>query len=91
MSDVCVIVMTDHQYLVPKDGSPISGLIQDHMIGGVLLTIRGQFFRKDDYHKLVMAGLKDFRGRLKLLPPCILKPVCLWSGKQVGKNARKLT
>ncbi len=35
-----------HQYLVPKDGTPLSGLIQDHMIAGVKLTLRGQFFNR---------------------------------------------
>lgn len=40
------IVSVNHQYLVPKDGTPLSGLIQDHIIAGVLLTMRGRFFTK---------------------------------------------
>lgn len=40
------IVNVNHQYLVPKDGTPLSGLIQDHIIAGILLTIRGCFFSK---------------------------------------------
>lgn len=39
-----LLVAVPHQYLVPKDGTPLSGLIQDHMIAGVTLTIRGRFF-----------------------------------------------
>lgn len=35
-----------NNYLVPKDGTPLSGLIQDHMISGVMLTIRGRFFNR---------------------------------------------
>ena len=31
---------------MPKDGTPLSGLIQDHMIAGVKLTLRGQFFTR---------------------------------------------
>lgn len=38
------IVSTHYQYLVPKDGTPLSGLIQDHVVSGVLMTIRGRFF-----------------------------------------------
>lgn len=44
MADGGVAASTDFQYLVPKDGSPLAGLIQDHLVAGVALTIRGQFF-----------------------------------------------
>lgn len=40
------IVGVNHQYLVPKDGTPLGGLIQDHIIAAVLLTMRGRFFNK---------------------------------------------
>ncbi|CAL1300337.1 unnamed protein product [Larinioides sclopetarius] len=73
----------NHQYLVPKDGTPLGGLIQDHIIAGVLLTKRGRFFPKDQYHQLIFSAMAFFRKRIKLLPPAILKPQRLWSGKQV--------
>ncbi|XP_057335283.1 DNA-directed RNA polymerase I subunit RPA1 [Microplitis mediator] len=71
------------QYLVPKDGTPLGGLIQDHVIGGVRLTLRGNFFTKDDYMNLVLSALTDHVGQIKLLPPAIIKPIEMWSGKQV--------
>ena len=40
------IVSTHNQYLVPKDGTPLSGLIQDHIISGVLMTSMDQTFDK---------------------------------------------
>ena len=37
-----------------------------------------------DYQQLVYAGLGKYcAGRTKLLPPAIMKPVPLWSGKQI--------
>ena len=72
-----------NQYLVPKDGSPLGGLIQDHMIAGVRLAIRGKFFNREDYHQLVFQGLYHMRGHIQLLPPSIIKPKKLWSGKQI--------
>ena len=39
-------VSTQNQYLVPKDGTPLSGLIQDHVVSGVILTLRDRFFEK---------------------------------------------
>jgi DNA-directed RNA polymerase I subunit RPA1 len=53
------------------------------MVSGVKLTMRGRFFRKDQYHQLVYSSLTDKRGRVKLLPPSMLKPCVMWSGKQV--------
>lgn len=42
------------------------------------------YFRTD-YQQLVFAGLggREYDGKTKLLPPTILKPVALWSGKQI--------
>nr|CAG4642277.1 EOG090X00BV [Evadne anonyx] len=77
------IVGVQHQYLVPKDGTPLSGLIQDSMVSGVRLSVRGQFFNRADYQQLVLAGLVKCNGKTILLPPTILKPVALWSGKQI--------
>jgi DNA-directed RNA polymerase I subunit RPA1 len=78
-----VSASTDYQYLVPKDGTPLAGLIQDYMVSGVWLTIRGQFFTQVDYEQLVYAALVDHPTRVQQLLPSILKPERLWSGKQV--------
>lgn len=78
-----VSVNVSNQYLVPKDGTPLSGLIQDHMISGVKLSVRGRFFDKSDYQQLVFQALSTKVGKIKLLPPTILKPKVLWSGKQI--------
>ncbi|XP_063994065.1 DNA-directed RNA polymerase I subunit RPA1 [Diachasmimorpha longicaudata] len=77
------IANVPNQYLVPKDGTPLGGLIQDHVISGVRLTVRGKFLTKDDYMQLVYAGLYDHQGDIQILPPTIIKPIQLWSGKQV--------
>lgn len=82
-SEAYNIATVSNQYLVPKDGTPLSGLIQDHMIAGVKLTLRGKFFEKEDYMQLVFSALSVVQGNLILLPPAIIKPVPMWSGKQI--------
>ncbi|KAG6449026.1 hypothetical protein O3G_MSEX005833 [Manduca sexta] len=82
-SEAYNIMSVRKQYLVPKDGTPLSGLIQDHVISGVRMSLRGTFYTKSDYQQLVFQALANHRGKIKLLPPTILKPVVLWSGKQV--------
>lgn len=72
-----------NNYLVPKDGTPLGGLIQDHVISGVKMSMRGRFFSKSDYQELVFQGLTKHSGDIEFLPPAIMKPVKLWSGKQI--------
>ncbi|XP_060077390.1 DNA-directed RNA polymerase I subunit RPA1-like [Ylistrum balloti] len=82
-AEAYTIASTDFQYLVPKDGTPLAGLIQDHMVSGVNLTLRGRFFTRQEYCQLVFSALVDRKGPVKTLPPSIIKPCQLWSGKQV--------
>ncbi|XP_037531337.1 DNA-directed RNA polymerase I subunit RPA1 [Nematolebias whitei] len=82
-AEAYTLVSTNQQYLVPKDGKPLAGLIQDHMVSGTKMTIRGCFFTRDQYTELVYRGLTDKSGRVKLLPPALLRPQHLWTGKQV--------
>uniref|UniRef100_A0A1A8BJ34 DNA-directed RNA polymerase subunit n=1 Tax=Nothobranchius kadleci TaxID=1051664 RepID=A0A1A8BJ34_NOTKA len=82
-AEAYTLVSTNQQYLVPKDGKPLAGLIQDHMVSGTRMTIRGCFFTRDQYTQLVYRGLTDKAGRVKLLPPAVFKPQRLWTGKQV--------
>jgi len=39
-------VSTNFNYLSPKDGKPLAGLIQDHVISGVKMTSRDTFFER---------------------------------------------
>lgn len=72
-----------NHYLVPKDGTPLGGLIQDQVIAGVKISMRGRFFNREDYQQLVFAALAHVRGNIRTLPPAILRPTRLWSGKQI--------
>ena len=83
-SEAYNIVNVCHQYLVPKDGSPLQGLIQDHVIAGVKMTMRGRFFPRAEYMQHVYGALVDVgASRIRTVPPAILKPQPLWSGKQI--------
>ena len=53
-------------------------------MSGLLMTLRGRVFSRSDYQQLVMAALPRSSSPLVTLPPCILKPCCVWSGKQVS-------
>lgn len=83
-----LIANTDNQYLVPTSGNPLRGLIQDHVVAGVWLTNKDTFFSREDYYQLIYGALRtedDYTGggRILTLPPAVMKPVPLWTGKQV--------
>jgi DNA-directed RNA polymerase I subunit RPA1 len=85
------LAQTDLQYIVPTDGSPLRGLIQDHVVGGVKMTKRDTFFEKWEYQQLLFAALSSLPGlevirhnvKIEMVPPAIVKPCELWTGKQV--------
>lgn len=80
-SEARFIAMNDFNYLVPTSGEPIRGLAQDHIVAAFVLTLKDSFFSSETYSSLVNAGLPD--RRVALEQPCILKPIRLYSGKQV--------
>jgi len=81
------IALNDNQYIVPKDGSPIRGLIQDHILSGVLLTQRDTFLTRAQFQQLLYYCCWDTHKEqspiIVMPPPAILKPQPLWTGKQV--------
>ncbi|KAF3284372.1 hypothetical protein TWF970_011583 [Orbilia oligospora] len=82
------IANTDSQYLVPTSGKPLRGLIQDHIVMSLHMTQRDSLFTRGEYQELLHASLRpeDKMGaaeRIQLLPPTVLKPVKLWTGKQI--------
>ena len=85
------IAATDEQFIVPTDGSPLRGLIQDHVDAGVKLTQMNTFIEKEEYQQLLFAALGSLPGlelirsdaNIQLMPPAIRKPKELWTGKQV--------
>lgn len=79
---------TDSQYLTPTSGSPVRGLIQDHISAGVWLTSKDSFFTREQYQQYIYGCIRPehghaSRGKIVTMPPAVLKPVPLWTGKQI--------
>lgn len=96
-AEAYTIALGDEQYIVPTDGSPLRGLIQDHVVMGSLLTNKDTMLTREEFQQLLYAAISTLpptRGSAHLryqtpiitIPPCIVKPVPLWSGKQVISN-----
>ncbi|CCH61247.1 hypothetical protein TBLA_0E01930 [Henningerozyma blattae CBS 6284] len=79
---------TDSQYLTPTSGSPVRGLIQDHISAGVWLTNKDSFFTREQYQQYIYGCIRPedghaTRAKIVTLPPTIFKPIPLWTGKQI--------
>lgn len=71
--------------VTPRNGEPLIAAIQDFITGAYLLTQKDVFLDRSHITQLlayILAG-KDVNIRIDLPPPVILKPVKLWTGKQV--------
>jgi DNA-directed RNA polymerase I subunit RPA1 len=93
-AEASFIANTDNQYLVPTSGDPLRGLIQDSVDSGVWMTSRDTFFTKEEYHQLLYGSLRPEidatgGGKIQTLPPAIIKPQPLWTGKQVISTVLK--
>lgn len=78
----------DHQYLVATSGKPLRGLIQDHISVSVWMCNRDTFFDRGTYHQLIYNCLRPESGhivtdRIETVPPAIIKPRPMWTGKQI--------
>jgi DNA-directed RNA polymerase II subunit RPB1 len=64
-----------------QSNKPCMGIVQDSLVGAYLLTQPDTFLTKAEISQLIM-NLR-YPKTLELPPPAILKPVQLWTGKQV--------
>ncbi|KAF2664810.1 beta and beta-prime subunits of DNA dependent RNA-polymerase [Microthyrium microscopicum] len=83
-----LIADTDHQYLSSTAGTPLRGLIQDHISISVHLSSRDTFYDREEYLQIIYAALRPehghtVSGRLQFVDPAIWKPAARWTGKQV--------
>ena len=71
-----------HNLVTPKNGEPIISAIQDFITAAYLLSSKDNFYDRKTFTNICMYML-DGNAQLDLPPPTLLKPVMLWTGKQV--------
>lgn len=68
--------------ITPKGGNPLITFTQDFLTCAFLLTNKNMFLDRAEFSRVV-CYLSDANERIELPPPAIIKPVELWTGKQV--------
>ncbi|KAI8822549.1 putative RPO21-DNA-directed RNA polymerase II, 215 kd subunit [Fimicolochytrium jonesii] len=79
-AELLEICMVPKQIVSPQKNAPIMGIVQDTLCGIRKFTKRDTFMRKDLVMNLLM-WVPDWDGTIP--QPAILKPVPLWTGKQI--------
>lgn len=68
--------------VTPRNGEPLIAATQDFLLGMYLLTGRDTFLTRDQFSQYC-CHFSNGQIPMELPPPTILKPVELWTGKQV--------
>jgi len=79
IAEIKEIMLVPKQIMNPQSNKPIMGIVQDSLLGIMLMTSRDTFITHEDLMNLVM-WIDDFDA---IPTPAILKPKPLWTGKQV--------
>ena len=75
-----------HNLTTPRNGEPMVAASQDFLTAAYLLTQRDRFYSRAQFCQLV-SYFSDAEEHIDIPPPAIIKPIPLWSGKQVFSMA----
>ena len=79
-----VLMASKHNVNTPRSGEPVIAALQDFISGSFLLTHKDNYFTKHQIVQMASNFLADLNlGRIDLPPPALIKPVTMWTGKQV--------
>ena len=84
-AEAAILLASSENMLTPRNGEPLTAAIQDFITATYLLTARDMFFDRSSACQLASSLMRwdQPSARIELPPPSILKPVCLWTGKQI--------
>ncbi|EDO16069.1 hypothetical protein Kpol_1016p9 [Vanderwaltozyma polyspora DSM 70294] len=68
--------------LTPKSGEPIIAATQDFITGSYLISHKDTFLDRATFTQL-LSMMSDSNLQFDIPPPTIIKPYCLWTGKQL--------
>ena len=81
-TEASLLMGIQNNLITPRNGEPLVAASQDFLSAAYLLTQRDRFFTREDFCQLV-AYFGDADEQIDIPVPAILKPIPLWTGKQV--------
>lgn len=78
-----ILLMGVHENIsTPRNGEPLIAPTQDFITASYLVTRKNQFFNRGEFCQMC-CWLVDGAERIDLPMPTIVKPIELWTGKQI--------
>ncbi|XP_078700713.1 DNA-directed RNA polymerase III subunit RPC1-like [Branchiostoma floridae x Branchiostoma belcheri] len=84
-AEALILMGVKSNLVTPRNGEPLIAAIQDFITGSYLLTQKDTMFDRAKACQIIASMLSggDRAERIDLPPPAIIKPMCLWTGKQI--------
>jgi DNA-directed RNA polymerase III subunit RPC1 len=71
-----------HNLITPRTGEPIIAATQDFLTTGYLVSMKDTFYDRSQFAAICTYAF-DAKTHVDIPPPAIVKPMQLWTGKQV--------
>lgn len=81
-TEASLLMGIQNNLITPRNGEPLVAASQDFLSAAYLLTQRDRFFGREEFCQLV-AYFGDADEQIDIPVPAILKPIPLWTGKQL--------
>lgn len=76
------LMSVKHNLVTPRNGEPVIAAIQDFITASFLLSKKDRFFDRRQFTQ-ICCYFADANAQIDIPPPAIIKPVRLWTGKQI--------
>ncbi|GMH84485.1 hypothetical protein TL16_g09939 [Triparma laevis f. inornata] len=77
-----LLMGVNNNLITPRNGEPLVAASQDFLTASYLITQKSVFFTKEEFCQLA-SYLGDAAEEITLPTPAILRPVQMWTGKQI--------
>ncbi|QRW01352.1 DNA-directed RNA polymerase III subunit C5 [Ceratobasidium sp. AG-Ba] len=81
-AEASILMSVRSNIVTPRNGEPIISAIQDFITASFLLSSRDRFFDRRQFSQ-ICSYLADANLQIDIPPPTIIKPIRLWTGKQI--------
>ena len=77
-----ILMDVKNNLMIPRSGDPLVSATQDFLTSSYLITYKDRFLNRAEFMR-ICAYFGDAEERIEIPPPTIIKPIELWTGKQV--------
>lgn len=81
-AELATLMSVDNHIVSTQSNKPVMGIVQNSLAASFIMTKKNMFFTREKAMQLITAT-KYMNHWIKLPPPAIMKPVALWTGKQI--------